>query len=697
MALVFHDGFETGGADAWSNVTGTPTFIAGAAHTGGYGMRCNTSSAIAYVSYHTVDNSDINCGVGFYLRIASAPSVDCDILGEAGIIDDLHLKLTDDRHIEVWYDGTLRDTSNSQLSTEQWYRIAVSMPNSGNRKLWIDGTEECSWSTGSTYIRFHLGVLTSCNADLYFDDIWFDSAHSIATDNGDIRTLAARPIGEGTDQDTATAKADGWVDNTESAVAVFGELDSDPPVITSYNLFDGGGTARYSVTMDECGSGNLAGIGGSDTIEAVNFLWYYKTEGGGTNDYGSKIIVSDGTLTNDNIDDPKDPTWLQDYHADTPSGANAWTQAYVNSIEMGMAGITPGSKGIWFYEAYAMVAFKVASGGQNITRTVNDSLGITDTRALVREVLRTFDESMGVTDVDSRAWDAIRTEAESLGITDSVTGIKGIIRSVADSLGITDTFSKEETKIVSDSLGITDAVSRICLVLRTITETLGITDTPSRVWTAVREVADNIGLTDTGMVWSRGIAVGESLGISDDTVRTSIILRTFAESLGLTDEAVRVCIAIRSFAESLGLTDSREVLFGLLKFIDDDIGLTDTFTKVHIALRTLSETVGLTDAITRVFNINRIISDSEGITDGQALQRLVTVTDSLGVTDDVVKVIDYLRTQEETIGLVDSMARILVISRTISDDMDISDEMSEQLGSLIKAAWAFIIIKQTQN
>jgi hypothetical protein len=47
--------------------------------------------------------------------------------------------------------------------------------------------------------------------------------------------------------------------------------------------------------------------------------------------------------------------------------------------------------------------------------------------------------------------------------------------------------------------------------------------------------------------------------------------------------------------------------------------------------------------------------------------------------------------------LLDSIVRVSLISRTISDDMGISDEMSKQLEGLSKAAWAFVVMRQTHN
>ena len=79
MALVFHDGFETGGADAWLSVTGSPTFVAGAARTGGYGMRCNTSAAQAFITSTSTGSVNVSKW-SFNLYITSLPNSDCTIL-----------------------------------------------------------------------------------------------------------------------------------------------------------------------------------------------------------------------------------------------------------------------------------------------------------------------------------------------------------------------------------------------------------------------------------------------------------------------------------------------------------------------------------------------------------------------------------------------------------------------------------------
>lgn len=334
----------------------------------------------------------------------------------------------------------------------------------------------------------------------------------------------------------------------------------------------------------------------------------------------------------------------------------------------------------------------VEVGGVDYTRTIDDSVGLIDAESLVKEMYRTFDESMGVIDIKGKVSDSIRI--------------------VAESLGITDTFSKEEAKVISESLGITDAVSRTSVILRTLAESLGITDSVSEVWVAIRTLSESLDITDEVSKDEAKIIL-ESINITDadskvlDLIRvfvesldigddiTKVEMKVLSESLGMTDAITRISVILRTLTESLGITDELSELFGNLQTISDEIGIVDTTSKVHIALRTLSENLGLTDDIVSVFAISRIISDTEGITDGLALQRVMTVADTLGITDDITRLIDYLRLEDDDIGLLDSMVRVSLTLRTIDDDMDITDEVSAQLGALLKAVWAFVVMRQT--
>ena len=225
MALLFHDGFETGGADAWSSVVGTPAFHADYANTGNYGMQCNTSGSEAGVTISLSSHRRAT----FYLYIQSTPDDDCIILG-GNYFNDWYLVLDTNRYIDLYYgdSATKKADGSTQLSTGQWYRISLSIDGVDSCKVYIGESEEHS-ATQSGIADFspRIGALSSVTANLYFDDIAFDDDSSL--DNiGDIHVGPARPVGEGTDDDNYTLDEHGWADSSEAADAVYTEINNDP-------------------------------------------------------------------------------------------------------------------------------------------------------------------------------------------------------------------------------------------------------------------------------------------------------------------------------------------------------------------------------------------------------------------------------------------------------------------------------------
>jgi len=334
MALVFHDGFETGGAEAWTSTLGTPSFHADYAHSGNYGMQCNASGSIVYVRYEAASGSTTQ-GYSFYFYLTAAPSAECTIFSL--ISDDAFVfKLTigTDRKLNIYDDQNNKEgTTASALNTGQWYHLELKY-SAGDFYCQVDGSDEIiATGTSRSIIEYRLGVQSTVTANFYYDDF-------VITDSadypGDIRVLAARPVAEGTDQDTGTG-AD-WQDS-DNTPAVYTELDQDPPNTTDYNWAEAdGGAMYYSVGLDDCGSGNLADIGAGDTIEAVSFMYYYATDGGGSVDeYNIYGRDAGGRSSLTALDDPKDPTWVSEYETQswvtTPA---AWTQTNFNNQQMGM-------------------------------------------------------------------------------------------------------------------------------------------------------------------------------------------------------------------------------------------------------------------------------------------------------------------------------------------------------------------------
>lgn len=330
-----------------------------------------------------------------------------------------------------------------------------------------------------------------------------------------------------------------------------------------------------------------------------------------------------------------------------------------------------------------------------------DTIGLTDTDTVVRTVIRTITESLGITDTDASELIMIRLITESLGLTDTDSVVLNLVRTIAESMGLTDTdtVTRIVVRLIAESLGISDAESSAAEYFRTFNESMGTADDMGQVANAIRSITDTLGTTDslsTLIAFNRFLS--DDVGITDETLQLLSSIRQINDGVGLTDNMARVWNVTRVLAETMGLTDVvDEVLGGLVEEIADNLGITDSMSPVHSAFRTVADSVGLVDAITRVLAISRLVTDQEGITDQTFLNRFLVVADNLGLTDEATRLLDYIRVNSDDIGLTDIADRAMVIFRIINDGVGISDVATEQFGDVVKAVWAFLILRKKQN
>jgi hypothetical protein len=375
MAISFYDGYETGGADLWDSSTGSISTTTGTVNTGYY------SIAMLGTSNAYLTKSGTYYCASMYFRIQNLTDPDDYSHYILGNSTGVAVVINTDETLSLYDGGSADDTGTTSLNTEQWYRISLCNDNAGNAKIYIDGVEECSSTTianngiSGQVGREGIGGTESSNFNTYFDDILFFTDQQ-TTDIGDHIVGKALPDAEGTDQDTYSNNGNdpnAWTANDVdgSSDAVYTEVDDEPPsdpelgVSGQQNGCDGDASNNwyYTVDMDEQNSGSLSGdLESGDTVLSCLFCSQYDTEGGGAGDYVFRIRCSDGTYNNTTIDDPKAATWLIEQHDDTPQGANTWTLAYFDSLEMGYGNTTSGGKGITFTSAMIQVAIKKSTG-----------------------------------------------------------------------------------------------------------------------------------------------------------------------------------------------------------------------------------------------------------------------------------------------------------------------------------------------
>lgn len=340
MALIFHSGFETGDFSEWVLIFGSPAVVETQKKTGIYAMQCDTTggAATAYVVKSTPDDRRLTV----YIYISTAPNVEAIILGSVGM-SYCNIRLTDDRHLTLYIDTTLKDTGSNQLALNTWYRISLSV--TGDEAYgYLNGTLEVSTvDVAANLVSARCGILTEVTADIYFDDFAVDDDYS-GNDIGDIRVARASPnaAGEYTNFDTLSG---------------YTNCDEVPASDADYVHHAASSQAHEIYNLQSCSD---IGIGGSDTINAVS-SWFRMKRGGGGPTYHAHMVRDDGTdYPSADLDNGVVYTWWNRYDAVMPNGKAAWTQVRVDAFQAGFSHYNGGGQDTYGSCVMVMVAYTPA-------------------------------------------------------------------------------------------------------------------------------------------------------------------------------------------------------------------------------------------------------------------------------------------------------------------------------------------------
>ena len=327
-----------------------------------------------------------------------------------------------------------------------------------------------------------------------------------------------------------------------------------------------------------------------------------------------------------------------------------------------------------------------ANRSRGYGRTVADNLGVTDSASALKFILRTLTDGVGIVDSQVRSVGRNRTLTDNLGITDNASRALTLViaKTVTDALGIVDsrTILKNVSRTLNDSLGVVDSRTVTFGRARTVADTLGVTDAAARVLNRTRTVTDPLGITDT-VIRTRSVArtIADNLGITDSATRQLllVIVKVVTDSLGIADSRTLVKAYGRTVNDTVGINDSRTVTKNMVKSVVDTLGLTDGTTKVMTRSRAITDALGIVDNALplKISFIQRTITDSVGITDTRTAQvfRLIarSVNDTLGITDTRARHLGILRT--DNLGITDATQRTMARIRTVTDELGLSDNM----------------------
>lgn len=254
---------------------------------------------------------------------------------------------------------------------------------------------------------------------------------------------------------------------------------------------------------------------------------------------------------------------------------------------------------------------------------VDDPVGITDEITAVQNVARTHNDGLGITDaasadsegpVYSEWWTANVTVGQGegigvgdpVGITDEVVAQRTLSALVEDAVGIVDTGDLQTIDYhyaLDDDLDLDDDVTAVREIVALVNDAVPIGDAASAQISNENgaTVNDPLGITDeVAVVMSRVVTVQDFLGIIDESTG-SLAGNKHAEpedSVSIAD-AVSVSLSrTTTIADGVGLADAVATeWWSGGRLVSDEIAITDSLAIIRLGGRAFSEPLGITDRV----------------------------------------------------------------------------------------------------
>ncbi|KKN27930.1 hypothetical protein LCGC14_0859550 [marine sediment metagenome] len=112
--------------------------------------------------------------------------------------------------------------------------------------------------------------------------------------------------------------------------------------------------------------------------------------------------------------------------------------------------------------------------------------------------------------------------------------------------------------------------------------------------------------------------------------------------------------------------------------VTDAVGVTDQVASAKTAPATVTDQIGITDQVAVAKSVPVTVTDPVGVTDGVATAKAikVTITDSVGVTDNTANVKTIPVTVTDAVTVTDQTIRVVDVSRTVIDPVGVTDDIA---------------------
>lgn len=297
-----------------------------------------------------------------------------------------------------------------------------------------------------------------------------------------------------------------------------------------------------------------------------------------------------------------------------------------------------------------LVLGAVPSGsGSSGSYSFVDVLSITDTVTCTKTIAQPLQDTLVLTDnlLKSTSYAGILTD--SLTLSDSIVAF--INRVLVDTLTLTDVLNASKSQGLTDNLSIGDSLSKASIAHRTIGSQLSIIDSLSRSLLSRQTIVETLSLSDT---------------------LTGFISRTLEDTLSLTDTLLGV--SSKSLLSTLALSDSISCTKVKNVSLADGLLITDSVKTNFVLVRFTNEELTITDSISCYRQVN--FTDTLTVTDTLIRERIaVPLADSLTFTDSLSVTQESNRSLTELLSIQDGLTRSSVAVRNLGDTLTFKERL----------------------
>lgn len=157
----------------------------------------------------------------------------------------------------------------------------------------------------------------------------------------------------------------------------------------------------------------------------------------------------------------------------------------------------------------------------------------------------------------------------------------------------------------------------------------------------------------------------------------------------VTDAVVRSMSYSRTVGEAMGVSDS--IFYDLISggttftlYLAESLGVTDEQVRLVAKMYYLSESIGISDSLFRLMSAVRTIADNMGISDSETFKLTIirSVIEAVGITDARSSGMLLSRSVTDSVGLSDALTRLTAISIVIAESMGITDAQLRKIDAV---------------